>query len=84
MLEALVDFVFGLLFAAILARVLLSYIVPLAGSRPHPILISIHRLVFQVTEPILGPIRRYTTFGVFDFSPMVALLVLTFIWRVVS
>ena len=53
----------------------------MSGGRPHPTLISIQRFVFQVTEPILGPIRRYLTFGVFDFSPMVVLIVLVIIWK---
>jgi uncharacterized protein YggT (Ycf19 family) len=42
---------------------------------------SAQRFVFQVTEPILGPIRRYLTFGVFDFSPMVVMIVLVVVWK---
>ena len=84
MLEFIVDVVFGFFFACMLGRVLLSYVVPLSGGRPHPTLISIQRFVFQVTEPILGPIRRYLTFGVFDFSPMVVLIVLSILWSRLS
>ena len=81
MLDFIVNVVFGFFVACILGRTLLSYIVPMSGSRPHPNLLSIQRFVFQVTEPILGPIRRYLTFGVFDFSPMVVLIVLIFLWK---
>ena len=62
---------------AIFARVILSFVIPFAGANPHPILISLNRVVGQITEPILGPIRRVLpTFGMFDFSPMVALIIL--------
>ena len=81
MLDFIVNVVFGFFFTCILGRTLLSYIVPMSGSRPHPTLISVQRFVFQVTEPILGPIRRYLTFGVFDFSPMVVLIVMLIIWK---
>ena len=81
MLDFIVNVVFGFFFACILGRTLLSYIVPMSGSRPNPTLLSIQRFVFQVTEPILGPIRRYLTFGVFDFSPMVVLIVLIIVWK---
>ena len=81
MLDFIVNVVFGFFFACILGRTLLSYIVPMSGSRPHPTLISAQRFVFQVTEPILGPIRRYLTFAVFDFSPMVVMIVLVVVWK---
>ena len=81
MLDFIVNVVFGFFFACILGRTILSYIVPMSGSRPNPTLISAQRFVFQVTEPILGPIRRYLTFGVFDFSPMVGMIVLVIVWK---
>ena len=76
--------IFRLLYAVLIARVVLSFILPMVGARPHPVLISINTLVNQVTEPILAPIRRFTTFGALDFSPMVAILVLGIIQRVLS
>ena len=64
----------------IFARVILSFVVPMMGSRPHPMIVSINALVYQVTEPVLGPIRRnLPSFGGFDFSPMAVLLI---IWLV--
>ena len=68
--------IFYFLYAVLFARVILSFVMPMIGGRPHPMLVSIYSLVMQITEPILAPIRRYTTFGVFDFSPMVAMIVL--------
>ena len=68
-----------LTFATILifARVILSFIIPMMGARPHPIIISINTLVNQITEPLLGPIRRsLPSFGGLDFSPMAVLIVI--------
>ncbi len=72
-----IDFIVTLLTVAIFAKIVLSFVVPLAGANPHPMLLSLNRVVGQITEPILGPIRRVLpTFGMFDFSPMVALIIL--------
>jgi len=47
------------------------------GERPNPLLLQIYGLMGQVTEPILGPLRRILpTFGMFDFSPLVAIIIL--------
>jgi YggT family protein len=80
-----IDLVITLLTIAIFAKVILSFIIPMAGASPHPLLISINHLVNQITEPILGPIRRLLpTFGMFDFSPTVALVILWLIRSVVA
>ena len=72
-----IEFIITLITVAIFARVILSFVIPMAGPRPHPLLINAATIVNQVTEPILGPIRRaLPRFGMFDFSPMVALIVL--------
>ncbi len=81
----LIDLIITVLSFAILARVILSFIVPMAGDRPHPILVTIATFVNQITEPILAPLRRVLpTFGAFDFSPMVALIVLWIIREVLD
>jgi YggT family protein len=55
---------------AIVARVLLPWF---RVSPYHPAM----RFLIQITEPLLGPIRRnLPIIGGFDFSPMVALLIL--------
>ncbi len=75
-----VTLLFRFLWLAILARVILSWL-PMAGVRVdmyHPLI----RFVYQITDPILAPIRRFTTFGMMDFSPIVALILLEIIQRV--
>jgi YggT family protein len=74
-----VNILFQLASLAILARVILSWL-PMAGLRIdpyHPLI----RILYQVTDPILEPIRRFATFGMMDFSPIVALILLEIIRR---
>ena len=74
---ALINLLLTLFTIAIFARVILSFIIPMMGARPHPVIISINTLVNQITEPVLGPIRRnLPSFGGFDFSPMAVLIVI--------
>ena len=74
-MASLINTILTLFTIAIFARVILSFIIPLSGARPHPIVVSINTMVNQVTEPILGPIRRnLPSFGGFDFSPMAVLI----------
>ena len=84
-MAGIINTILTLFTIAIFARVILSFVIPLTGGRPHPIVISINTLVNQVTEPVLGPIRRsLPTFGGLDFSPMVVLIVLIVLRRVVD
>jgi YggT family protein len=84
-LEGLLNGILNFFTFVIFARVILSFIVPLMGARPHPIVISIASLVNQITEPILGPIRRILpSFGGMDFSPMVVLIILILLGEVVK
>lgn len=66
------------LWLLLMARVVLSWTNPRGGG-------GVTAFVYQVTEPILAPIRRVLppTAGV-DWSPLVALLLLGVILRVVS
>jgi YggT family protein len=42
----------------------------------------LHSIIHEITEPILGPLRQIIPrIGMFDLSPMVALFVLTLIFR---
>ena len=55
---------------AIIGRIVMSYVSP-RGNDP------ISPLLYQITEPILGPIRRMLpNTGMFDLAPMIALIVL--------
>ena len=65
---------------AILIRVLLSWL-PMANIRIDPYNPAI-RLLYSITDPILEPLRRYTTFGMIDLSPLIALLLLDFIRQI--
>ena len=83
-MAGLINTILTLFTIAIFARVILSIIIPLSGARPHPIVVSINTMVNQVTEPILGPIRRnLPSFGGFDFSPMAVLIVIWLLREVV-
>ena len=83
-MASLIHTILTLFTIAIFARVILSFIIPLSGARPHPIVVSINTMVNQVTEPILGPIRRnLPSFGGFDFSPMAVLIVIWLLREVV-
>ena len=73
-----INYIFNIVIFIIVARAILSFIIPLMGSRPHPTIVSIKNLIYQITEPLLGPIRRVLpTFGAFDFSPLVVIIVLS-------
>lgn len=66
------DYAITFLLVVIFARVVLSWI-----RIPHN---QITNLIYQITEPILGPLRRRlpVKFGL-DFSPMILLLILVVI-----
>lgn len=55
---------------AIFIRSILTWF-PIGRDNP------IQLIVFQVTEPVLGPIRRYLPrFGAMDLAPMVVIIVI--------
>jgi len=64
-----------LLWVLILARVIISWTNPRGGG-------SLVAFVYQITEPILAPIRRVIppTSGI-DWSPLIAMLILSAITR---
>lgn len=65
------------LWVLILARVILSWVDPAGRTR-------IGAFVIQTSEPLLAPIRRaLPQTGMFDFSPLIVLLVLGALMRVV-
>lgn len=73
----LIQITFQFFWWAILIRVLLSWL-PMAGIRIDPYN-PIIQFLFQVTDPILEPIKKYTTVGMIDLSPIVALIGLGFL-----
>lgn len=76
-LATFIDLLFRVLQFAILIRIFMSWVAPMSG-RSNPIYV----FIYQITEPILAPLRRFTTFGMIDFSPFVAMIALQMIERV--
>jgi len=71
-----IDLFFTLLSLAILARVLLSWV---RVSPYHPAV----QFLYQITEPILAPLRRIIPpIGMIDISPVIALFLLQIIQQV--
>lgn len=63
---------------AILASVIMSWVTMFAPESP--IVESINGVLKQMTEPVLGPLRRVVPpLGMFDLTPMVALILLQFV-----
>lgn len=67
----------------IFARVLMSW-VPMFTRRPLDYRNPIVKVLLDVTEPVLAPVRRFTTVGMMDLSPIVVLVVLQAISRALS
>ena len=68
-----IDVLATALWIAILARVIVSWI-PVS---PDSWFAPIARTIYQLTEPILAPIRRLLPdMGMFDLSPMVAIVII--------
>ncbi|MBH41977.1 MAG: YggT family protein [Dehalococcoidia bacterium] len=40
--------------------------------------------LMQITEPILGPVRRFATIGVIDLSPIVVMILLSSIQQILA
>jgi len=69
-LEAFVNVLAQALVLAIFVRVIMSWV-------PMRLPLALNELVWNVTEPVLAPIRRYLPIaGGMDFSPLVALLLI--------
>jgi YggT family protein len=77
LLSNAIDTLLLLLEWAIVARALLSWFAPRAD---HPAV----RILNQITEPILAPLRRFIPLvGMMDITPIVALLLLQVVRQVV-
>lgn len=72
-----VNLLFQILSWAIIIRVLLSWV---RIDPYHPLI----RLLDQITEPILAPLRRLLpTAGGLDFSPIIAIVLLSLVQRLI-
>jgi YggT family protein len=69
-LASLINFFLTILSFAIIGRALLSWFDP--GFRT-----PVGRIIYDITEPVIAPIRRVVpSLGMFDISPIVALLLI--------
>ncbi len=79
----LITFVITLCYLLLLARIILGFVVQymtMQGNNPPEILARLYDVVFAITEPVLGPIRRVLPqTGMIDFSPLVVMVVLVVI-----
>jgi YggT family protein len=67
---------FDIIFLLILVRILLSFLPQFRQN-------AIAELVYGITEPILNPFQRIIPpIGMFDISPMVAIIVLGIVQRI--
>ncbi len=74
-LRNFLQILFLALWLLILGRVLMSWIDPGRSN-------TVSRYLVQATEPILAPVRRFLPqSGMFDFSPIIVLLILGTLWR---
>jgi YggT family protein len=64
----IVLFVVNIYYYAILASIIMSFVMMFSGStNPHPLLL----LVWQLTEPVMAPVRKVIpSMGGLDFSPI--------------
>ena len=76
-LGVLINYIGTFLYIAIFARVILTWFPQMSPTNP------LVKMVFTITEPILGPIRRLLPrMGMFDLSPVIALILIVIIQRV--
>ncbi len=75
-LVQLIQMLFSVYSFIIIARTFLSMV---GMDYYNPVM----RFIYDITEPLLAPIRRYTVFGMWDLSPIVALILLTIVQQIV-
>jgi YggT family protein len=74
-LSNFIQFLLMALWALILGRMIMSWVDPTGRNQ-------ISTMLFQVTEPILAPVRRILPqTGMMDWSGFVVLLLLGVLWR---
>ncbi len=77
-LRSFVELLFTELIYAIIGRALLSWF-NLGPSNP------LVRILYEITEPILAPMRRVIPMiGMIDITPIVAILLLSFLQNTIS
>ena len=64
-----------IIFFLVLGRVIVSWI-PMFTNKPLPYDNPVIKFLFNVTEPMLAPLRRFLMFGSMDLSPIGLIIVL--------
>ena len=86
-LLSVVDIIFKVYIFILIAGAVFSWLYAFNIVNPHnPLIAAIGNFLYQVTEPVLAPIRRILpNLGSIDVSPIVVLLIIYFIhifmWR---
>ena len=76
-LVQVIDAAISLYSLAIIVRAFL----PLVGAdTTNPIV----RFIFDITEPVLAPLRRFTIVGMWDLSPVAAIVLLMIVRQVLT
>lgn len=77
-----------LCYLLLLARIILGFVVQymtMQGNGAPDVLVRLYDVVFSLTEPVLGPIRRrLPQTGMIDFSPLVVMIVLVVVQYVLG
>lgn len=83
----LIDLLITLCYLLLLARIILGVVVQymgMQGGGVPDVLVRLYEVVFSLTEPVLGPIRRrLPQTGMIDFSPLVVMVILLVVQTVV-
>lgn len=75
MLQNFLSLLLPLLWILIFARVIISWVAPMGGG-------PVVAFIYQVTEPLLAPIRRLIPpAGGFDWSPLILMVLLSALTR---
>ena len=79
----LISLIITLCYLLLLARIILGFVVQymsMQGSGAPETLVRLYDVIFGLTEPVLGPIRRkLPQTGMIDFSPLVVMVILVVI-----
>ncbi len=78
MITQIISLFFTVLYILLFARVILSWVRP----DPYSQFYEVYRFIFNITEPLLAPIRRILPpTGGIDFSPIILFLLISFLQR---
>lgn len=81
----LIDKIADVAIVLLIAQVIMSWLVALnVVNTRNPFVNSVGRFLYQITEPVLRPIRRIVpSFGGIDISPLIAALLIGFLQRLI-